>query len=165
MKQLYIDFDGVILNTVNFMNKDIEDLKIQDDFEKKEEYYKNIDWDKMISQSSEINNSIENIKKLIESKFFNISILTHMNSLEELIYKTKFIRKSIKEIPIIGVPKVFKKPQMVNAKDAILVDDRIENIIDWKSSGGIAIQFLPDKKTDLNINEINNLEQLIEIFK
>ena len=65
MKQLYIDFDGVILDT---MTKSYEELKKENidrkDEEKVREFFKNADWKKLIEETEEINDSINEIKKI-----------------------------------------------------------------------------------------------------
>ena len=56
MKQLYIDFDGVILDT---MSKTYEILKEQNidkkDKEKVQAFFRDLDWKKLISETKEIN--------------------------------------------------------------------------------------------------------------
>ena len=80
MKNLYIDFDGVILDT---MTKSYEELKREkidfNDQERVQEYFRNIDWKKLIEETDEINDSINEIKKICASKKFNVYILTHIS--------------------------------------------------------------------------------------
>ncbi len=47
MKKLYIDFDGVILDTINVTYKMIENLGLGTPEEVKDFYY-NLDWDHLI---------------------------------------------------------------------------------------------------------------------
>lgn len=88
MKQLYIDFDGVILDT---MTKSYEELKKENidrkDQDKVMEFFRNLDWKKLIEETEEINDSINEIKKICDSKKFNVYILTHVNSTNEMIEK------------------------------------------------------------------------------
>ena len=74
MKQLYIDFDGVILDT---MTKSYEELKKENidrkDQDKVMEFFRNLDWKKLIEETEEINDSINEIKKICDSKKFNVS--------------------------------------------------------------------------------------------
>jgi len=68
MKDLYIDFDGVICNTIDITYKMIDELKI----DKKDnaqilKFYKNLDWFKVLEEATDINNGIERIKKIIFS--------------------------------------------------------------------------------------------------
>ena len=73
MKQLYIDFDGVILDT---MTKSYEELKKENidrkDQDKVMEFFRNLDWKKLIEETEEINDSINEIKKICDSKKFNV---------------------------------------------------------------------------------------------
>ena len=86
MKQLYIYFDGVILDT---MTKSYEELKKENidrkDQDKVMEFFRNLDWKKLIEETEEINDSINEIKKICDSKKFNVYILTHVNSTNEMI--------------------------------------------------------------------------------
>ena len=75
-KQLYIDFDGVIMDTIKVTYKLMEDVKIdpknQDEVSN---FYKNIDWKNLLSITPEINDSFNCIQKLVDSNLFDISIL------------------------------------------------------------------------------------------
>lgn len=165
MKNLYIDFDGVILDTITPIYKNLEELNIDSkDSAKVIEYLKSIDYDLEILKISPIlNNSINAIKKLIESKKFNINILTHITTLEEGVSKTNYIRKYFKDITMILVPKTISKTKMVHTKDSILVDDYAGNLREWEKEGGIPVRFSP-KLSSKGFKVIDNLEQLIEMF-
>lgn len=147
MIKLYLDFDGVILNTIDVT---YEDMKKNNIVTKEEvrEYYKYLDWDILINEKSkEINNSIDNIKELINSNLFDISILTHVISKEEGIAKKKFINNKLGNIiKVIPVDKTINKCDAVNPKNAILVDDYIINLDLWYKKGGIPIKFSDNNK-------------------
>ena len=53
--------------------------------------FSKIDWEELIDDSVALNDSVNAIKKLSESGKFNISILTHVNSLKEAKAKIKFL--------------------------------------------------------------------------
>ena len=90
MKQLYIDFDGVILDTISKTYDGLKKAGIdKNDQEKVTEYYRNLDWAKLIAETEVINDSINEIKKICDSKKFNVYILTHINSTNEMIEKIK----------------------------------------------------------------------------
>ena len=93
MKNLYIDFDGVILDTITPVYNLAKKLNLDVKTQSKEIglLYSKIDWETLIEESEELSNSINAIKKLKESKKFNISILTHINSLKEAKAKIDFI--------------------------------------------------------------------------
>ena len=164
MKQLYIDFDGVILNTTKISFHELRELNIENNFEAREEYFRNIDWYDRILKSEQINNSINNIKKIIDSNKFSVSILTHINSIDEIIAKTEFIRNHIEEIPIISVPIVLSKTNLVNPLNAILIDDYRKNLVEWEESGGMGIHFNEDDDIS-EFTTINSLDRILEIIE
>lgn len=164
MKNLYIDFDGVICNTIEVSYEMIKasgvDLK---DENKVRQFYKKLDWNSLLKKCEIINDSFENIKKIQNSGKFNVSILTHVNSMDEIIAKVKYIRKYLEDITIIPVPKTISKTKMINARFSILVDDFNGNLDEWKEAGGIGVRF------DLDMNKkgflvIDHLDTLLELF-
>lgn len=163
MKDLYIDFDGVIYNSIEVSYKKAEEENITKDYESYYQFFKNLDWCDVLEKSSEINNAFECIRKIIDSNKFNVFVLTHVVSLEEAEYKVKLIKDRIKDITIIPVPKNLSKSMMVKVKGAILVDDYPENLREWASDGGIGVRF------DLDMDGkgfpvICHLDELIEMF-
>ncbi len=164
MINLYIDFDGVILDTINvtmeLMNEQNIDIK---DVKKVSEFYTTLDWQYVLSITPEINDSLSSIQKLLDTKLFDISILTHVNSLNEAIQKVHYIRKFFRDITVIPVPKVISKTKMVQTAGSILVDDYAGNLREWESEHGIAIRFSP-KLNGKGFLVINRLDQIIDIF-
>ena len=163
MKNLYIDFDGVIYNSIDVSYKIAEEENITKDYESYYQFFKNLDWCAVLEKSEEINNAFDNIRKIIDSNKFNVFILTHVVSLEEAEFKVKLIKDKIKDITIIPVPKILSKSMMVNVSDAILVDDYPENLREWAKAGGIGVRF------DLDMDGkgfpvICHLDELIEMF-
>lgn len=164
MKNLYIDFDGVIMNTIEVSYKMMEEKNIDLNNRKAvENFYQNTDWEKLLNKSIEINNAWGNIKELLECDKFDVSILTHVNSLKETEEKVKIIRKHFRDITIIPVPKAISKTEMLKAEDAILVDDYVDNLVEWKKAGGIGVRF------DLDMDGkgfpvIDHLNKLIHMF-
>ena len=145
MRQLYIDFDGVILDTITETYKTIEKKGIDKKDEKKiTEFYRNLDWDKLIKETKEINNSICEIKKICDSKKFNVYILTHVHSTSEMVAKIKYIHEVLPSVTIVSVPKEVSKTEVVNASGAILIDDYSGNIKDWQKKLGIGIKFVKE---------------------
>ena len=165
MKNLYIDFDGVIMDTINKTYQMMDEENIdKSDNEVVRKFYENIDWKRLLVEAGEINGAIEKVKKLNDSKKFNVSILTHVNSLDEAIEKVKFIRKFYDDITVIPVPKAISKTKMVHTKDAILVDDYSSNLVEWKSDGGLGIKFsIKPKKSEFVV--IDDLDKIFELFK
>ncbi len=165
MKNLYIDFDGVILDTIPTIRKMCVEHNI--DFNDNPKVYKilsTVDWDLLIKNTPEINDSIKSIKKLRKSKKFNISILTHINSLEEGIAKIRYLEKQLPDITKIIVPKVISKTKMLETKGAILVDDYTNNLDEWSKEGGIAIKFTSRKDKEYEYPTIDKLDQLLDLY-
>ena len=142
MLNLYIDFDGVIMNTIEVTYEMMKTQKIDlNDIDKVEEFYKNSDWKNILKHSTPINNSWDCLERILKSKKFNVSILTHVNSLKEIEEKVKIIRKHFRDITIIPVPKSISKTKMLKAEGAVLVDDYVNNLIEWEEAGGYGIRF------------------------
>lgn len=164
MKNLYIDFDGVILDTLPPVYNLAKKLNIDFKTQTKEVglLFSKIDWEELISESPELNDSIKNLKKLKESKKFNISILTHVNSLKEAAAKIKFINSIFDDLTIIPVPKSCSKTMMTQTEGAILVDDYSGNLKEWKESGGISVKFVKELENG-KYTEITSLEELLNM--
>ena len=163
MKDLYIDFDGVILNTIeegyNNMRKLGLDPKNSSDCGK---YFGTLDWDNFISRTSQINNSIDNIQRIIDSNRFNVFILTHINSLDEAVAKVNYVRKYLKDITIIPVPRKISKTQMVHSENAILIDDYAGNLREWEAAKGIGVRF-SFKNNGRGFYAIDHLDEILDL--
>ena len=164
MKQLYIDFDGVILDT---MTKSYDELKKENidryDEEKVREFFKNADWKKLIEETEEINDSINEIKKICDSKKFNVYILTHVNSTNEMVEKIKYLHKKLPLVTVVSVPKEIPKTEVVNPSAAILIDDYSGNIKEWQKKLGIGIKFVKELEGS-DYPEITHLSEVINMF-
>lgn len=162
-KQLYIDFDGVLMDTIRVTYELLEDQGIDlKDEEKVQNFYRSLDWKNLLSITPEINDGFHCIQVLADSNLFDISILTHVNSLDEAVQKVKFIRKYTDDLTIIPVPKSISKTKMVHTKDAILVDDYTSNLTEWEKEGGIGIRF-SQKLNGKGYPVINRLDSLLKL--
>lgn len=163
MINLYIDFDGVIMNTIEVSYQMMEKMGIEKNYDNAKKFYEELDWKDFLNKKcSQINDSIKCIQKIIDSNLFNVSILSHVVSLDEAIAKIKYIRKYFKDITFIPVPKEISKTQMVHTKGAILIDDYAGNLREWEKSGGIGIRFNLENENKGFIN-IDRLDQIIDI--
>lgn len=163
MINLYIDFDGVIMDTIEKSYCMFEKLGFDSkDFDRVVEFYKNLDWKVFLNQTEEINDSFKNIDRIVESDLFNVNILTHVTTLEEAEAKINFIRKRLHEITIITVPKKIDKTKIVNAKGAILIDDYASNLKKWEEAGGTGVRF-STKLHGKGFSVIDHLDQIINI--
>lgn len=139
---LYLDFDGVLMDTINVSYKMMEDLGIDlNDRQKVIEFYKNLDWAHLLTISGELSEAFYYVNKIYEEHIFNPKILTTVNSLNEMIAKIEYTRTKNKEISIICVPNGINKCKVVNASNSFLVDDYSHNLINWEKEGGIGIKF------------------------
>ena len=163
MRNLYIDFDGVISDTIEVTYEMMDNQHIdKTDFDAVANFYQELDWVSLLEVTPLINNSMEKIEKLIASNKYDVTILTHVSSQKEAVAKIKYIRKFLKEITIIPVPKAVSKTETVCAKDAILVDDYKGNLIEWEAAGGIGVRFFKTKKNTQFI-DITDLEELLAL--
>ena len=164
MKQLYIDFDGVILDTMTKTYKALEESGIdKKDQEKVMDFFRNLDWKKLIEETDEINDSINEIKKICDSKKFNVYILTHINSTNEMIEKIKYLHKKLPQVTVVSVPKEIPKTEVVNPSAAILIDDYSGNIKEWQKKLGIGIKFVKELEGS-DYPEITHLSEVIDMF-
>lgn len=160
-KNLYIDFDGVILDTITTLYGDYQKQNIKE--EERSKFYENYEWDKIIDDKYIINDSINDIQKIIDSDKFNLAILTHVNSIKETVLKIKYLRKYFKDITIIPVPKEISKTKMVHTKDAILIDDYAGNLREWEKEGGIGVRFNL-KGNSKGFKLVKELKEIIDMF-
>lgn len=164
MKNLYIDFDGVIMDTIKVTYDMLDRLGIdKENPDKMLEFYSNLNWKQLLTLTPIINESFNCIEKLRASKKFNVAILTHVNSLDEVIAKVNFIRRYCKDITIIPAPRAIPKSKMLESKDAILVDDYSGNLQEWEKEGGIGIQFATDLDKNKGFPVIDRLDKLLDM--
>ena len=119
MTKLYLDCDGVILDTINMSYKMIKNKGLTNEKDI-EHFYKNLSWEELIIEAGEINNSIEKIKEL--TKVYDVEILTHVNSDGEIIAKLNYFKEVLPEVKVIAVPKEIRKADAVDPKGNILID-------------------------------------------
>ena len=159
---LYIDFDGVILDTITPLYRELDGKDLTP--EEITKFYENYDWEKIIKDECIINDAIDNIQKIIDTNRFNLSILTHINSLKEAVLKVNYLRKYFEDITIIPCPKEISKTKMIHTKDAILVDDYAGNLREWEKEEGIPVRFNL-KGNGKGFKVIKRLDELIDMFK
>lgn len=164
MKQLYIDFDGVILDTMTKSYKELEKEHIDiKDQERVMDFFRNLDWKKLIEETEEINDSINEIKKICDSRKFNVYILTHINSTNEMVEKIKYLHNKLPKVTVVSVPKEIPKTEVVNPSAAILIDDYSGNIREWQKKLGIGIKFVRELEGS-DYPEITHLSEVIDMF-
>ena len=164
MRRLYIDFDGVVMDTIPPLYDALEksNVDVYEEIQRRD-FISKFDFTTIVKDKNILNDSINCIKKLIDSKKFEISFLTHVNSLTEGVVKVKYLRKYFKDTTIIIVPKEISKTKMVHTKGAILVDDYAGNLQEWEESGGISVRFSKDMESH-GYKVVNRLDMLIDMF-
>ncbi|HHX93624.1 MAG TPA: hypothetical protein GX690_00800 [Tenericutes bacterium] len=165
-RKLYIDFDGVIKDTWVIMRKMIIDANLVPDYSKETmDFLASINYEEdVLEKSAQINDSINNIKKIIAAGVFDVYILSHISQQKEAVAKIKYLRKQLDNITIIPVPVVIPKTMVVDPKGAILIDDTDMNLKAWEEAGGIAIKFQPEGKCEKN-KTINYLADILNYDK
>lgn len=159
MTKLYLDCDGVILDTINMSYKMLKEKGIEREEEKKD-FYRNLSWEELIIEAGEINNATDKIKKLAE--IYDVAILTHVISEGEIIAKENYFKEVLPEVKVIAVPKEIRKADAVDPKGNILVDDFLPNLDYWHEKGGISIKF-SDSGKECIYQTITDLSELLEL--
>ena len=159
MTKLYLDCDGVILDTINMSYKMIKNKGLTNEKDI-DHFYKNLSWEELIIEAGEINNSIEKIKEL--TKVYDVEILTHVNSDGEIIAKLNYFKEVLPEVKVIAVPKEIRKADAVDPKGNILVDDFLGNLDYWHEKGGISIKFSDSGKKCI-YQTITDLSELLKL--
>ena len=163
---LYLDCDGVILDTIPAIDKALQKVGYTYKGQSKNEpfmkdFLKNkFNWEEEIELIPILDDSVNKIKKLDKKNIFNIKILTHVISDKEAKAKEKLFAELLPNIEVITVPKEIKKTEMVEVKNGILVDDFLPNVVDFNSEGGIGIKFA-GKETSDDVIRITDLLELI----
>ncbi|MDD4547640.1 MAG: hypothetical protein PHI05_02735 [Bacilli bacterium] len=144
-REVYYDYDGVFGDTMTPAVKEMKANGMYETEEGRTKYFRELNWIEFLQRAGFIKNSPEAINAL-NKLGYGVSFLTHINSLDEYIAKINFIKnievlENAKEINVIAVPRIIDKSTTINPKGNFLVDDRLENIINWEAMGGIGIYF------------------------
>lgn len=164
MKRLYIDFDGVILDTIPHLYDALEKVGIDPKWnDEATEYLSKFDFKKIIKDEYILNDSIESINKILDSNMFEVSILTHVTSLSEAEVKIKYIRKYFDQMTIMVVPKTVPKTAVIHSEGAILIDDYAGNLKEWEEKGGIGVRFSKEMESH-GYRVLDKLDKIIDMF-
>lgn len=166
VENIYIDFDGVIFPTEDFLFEKYRYLKKQGIKVDKLNYLQTFDWRELFERINPIPDSIEVLKELKKS-----IILTKVHSMENEAEAKIDILKSLNvKNDIIIVPYKYKKTDIVLAKNSIIVDDTVHNLDDWSKEGGLPVFFNKDNedidswgKENVTYQKIKSLRQLENI--
>ncbi len=140
----YIDFDGVILDTEDILFYDWinHPERFNMPWDNVVRYIKRKNWQEILKNSNVINDSINILKNM---DIDDTVILTKVHSLgNEGVAKINYLRELGVKQNIILVPFELRKCDVVQAKDNILIDDSLRNLMEWEEQGGYSMFF--DKK-------------------
>ncbi len=156
MKRYYIDFDGVILDTIPVYRL----MYSRYHLENENNLFRYLNISDVFSTKRQINNSI-NILREVQDKI-QIHILSKVNNDYEARVKRDFLKKNGINIPFIAVPQYEKKSNYVKDidKNTVLIDDLQANIDDWMSCGGTGL--LLKEKDIKHYHCIKDLQTLLE---
>jgi predicted transcriptional regulator len=165
MKRLYIDFDGVVVDTIPLLYKELDKNGVSlGNEEEIRRVFGAFDFRKIIKDKNILNDSINCINKVMESGRFEISFLSHVNSLEEGIVKIKYLRRHFKDnITIILVPRGVSKTKMIHSEGAILIDDYAGNLREWKEAGGIPVRFSKEMESH-GYMVVDRIDKILDLF-
>lgn len=162
-KAIYIDADGVIWDTETHLFDEYHAKKNAGIKVDKWEYLSNYDWYNKIYEAGMIEGSIEFLREHPEA-----IVLTKCVTIDN---EANAKRKVLKELgcsnEVLIVPVEKKKTDIVDAKDAILVDDTVHNLVHFDEHGGKPIYFNhrncdidPWDNTNESYIKINNLKTI-----
>lgn len=134
--KVYVDFDGVLLDTDRVIDSEFNGIG------ERREFVKNYDWYKLMRDDLIIKDAF----KYINKSEFNINLLSKISSMCEGQAKIKYLRESGILIDINLVPTLINKCDVVSASGNILIDDKVVNLDSWSGKGGISIFFNKDGK-------------------
>ena len=159
MQKIYLDCDGVILNTENSLFEKYKNMQQNDISINKSDYLRTFDWASWLYYCGDINNAI-NI--LLNYDPTNIEILTKVHSIEEASAKINYFRyKNIKN-NIIIVPSNINKNYVVGANGNILVDNSLINLSSWSFANGIPVYF---GEESILYPSITSLDEILDSTK
>jgi len=187
---VFIDCDGVILNTIECSRDMLLEKYGIDKYKHKREnveddklvakFFAELDWGELLNKSSQINNSFFWINKLYDSKEFYPIIFSMCNSNQEAIQKDKFFNEYLPNIERIYFSPCNKKAELKSlglglghGKDlgywsvgcgAILIDDDTHNLVPWKEKGGRPVLFSTKPVENAQFPIIDNLGKLFDLF-
>lgn len=160
---IYIDFDGVIVDTwpeitneyfKKFKSYDIEETRLR-------ELFVEINWNEIL-KNSKINE--KNISLLRNLDYGSIAILTKINTLKEKNAKIKFLKEKSIKCDIIFVDIDSSKSQAVVVENNILIDDELKNLNEWVEKDGIGILYSKNADHKDSNGELNTkYEEICEL--
>lgn len=164
--QIYIDFDGVILDTMRKAKELLEqhhnlnlETSNRNNIEEQQiisNFFKTLDWNYLLYETKEINESITFLKLIKDSNIYVPTIYSAVNSLTEALEKHIYIEKKL------SVEHQFimaHNPKVCDNNYSILIDDDNFNLDNWT---GFPIHF--DSKIKSIYPNIDDLGEIYYLF-
>ncbi len=160
--KIYVDCDGVILNTEDGLFNKYYELKKNNPTLKRHMYLQNMDWEAWINQSRVIKEAIDILNRHDPK---DADILTKVHSLSEARIKINYFRKNGVRNNIIIVPAEVSKAEVVAARGNLLVDDSFQNLKEWSEHGGYPVYFGSKESTYPTIESLESLFEKEQVKK
>lgn len=138
--RIYIDCDGVILDTLQYcipmlleqhnIDYSTHDRSIEEQDKIVEQFFSNLDWNLILHNATKINGSIDFIKLMQNSSLYYPIIYSAVNSEEEAAQKSIFFREQVPGIDCKFIQA--RKPKQCDDDKSILIDDDDFNLTHWQ---------------------------------
>lgn len=141
---IYIDFDGVIVDTWPLICEHYKEVNNSDLMEegKLKKLFAELDWEFVLNNSYQNKQNIQLLQNLSSDVISSeIKILTKVNSKEEKKQKGLFLKNNNINIKMIAVTFERSKADAVDPMNNILIDDEIKNLDEWEKKGGKSILY------------------------
>ena len=101
MKNLYIDFDGVILDTITCLYKDPSYIGKDRPYEEQNAYFSNYPWEKIIKDENILCDSINAIKEIIDGSIspLRVPIIIPGSGVNPIEVSTHFPSRTADKLP------------------------------------------------------------------
>ena len=154
---LLSDFDGVLFDS---QSKFKEVMKEETDFNLWNEYLNSINWSIFYKNCNLVKDSYETLSELEKLKILK-GFITKIHSIYEGEEKLKILRDMGFKVPVYYVLPFQRKDEIyVPNNNTILLDDSVNNLIEWEKSGGKVLLYDPNSNIKSS-NTIKNLKDLL----
>ncbi len=155
---LLSDFDGVYLDSQERFNKA---MKREQSFELWTKYLNSINWKEFLKECKEMPGATDTFLELQKLGILR-GFITKIHSFEEGVEKSIFIRDKGLKVPLYYVlPHQSKSLVYVPNSHTILLEDKIENALDWEQNGGKYIVYDKNISSE-NQNHVKSLKHLLK---
>lgn len=153
---LLSDFDGVLLDSQERHN---EIMGTETDFDLWMEYLNSVNWHDFLNDCNEIEGAFDTFLELQKLNILR-GFITRIHSFDEGQEKCLFLRENGFYVPIYYVlPMQPKSAVYLPSENVILLDDDLNNIVEWEDNGGKSLLYNSNAKrsTKKIVKKIPNL--------